>query len=371
MGAQRQRRRRLADRAQLERSVRRLQHVGLVERHQMCRVRPRHRTRPCGINAPTNLDAGSGRQHPRLRPGAGQLNLELDAVNAAGVDSRVAETLNVDNDPVGVSLNTPNDPDTTQWVGHPVTVDAAASAGPSGVGGMVCSTDGAPNQSYPAGGVSVDGDGVHTVSCTAWNQAEGPNGSGETGTRSLRRPDRRGAANRLRGRRTPATRPASSSTPATANRASRAGRSRCAPPAGGAWTAAAHAVRRPAPPRSFRRRRTQRPLRVPGRPPATTSVTARPPASSSHCRCGSRRARTSASRRSSTRRSPASFASASASAGTGRRSAATADSCASSAAGTSRRSRSSRSSCTARASASGSLATAGGYGAPARSRSCT
>ena len=34
--------------------------------------------------------------------GAGQLNLELDAVNAAGVDSRVAETLNVDNDPVGV-----------------------------------------------------------------------------------------------------------------------------------------------------------------------------------------------------------------------------------------------------------------------------
>ena len=50
---------------------------------------------------------------------------------------------------------------------------------------MVCSRDGGSNQSYPAGGVSVDGDGVHTVSCTAWNQAEGPNGSGATGTRSL------------------------------------------------------------------------------------------------------------------------------------------------------------------------------------------
>ena len=117
--------------------------------------------------------------------GAGQLNLALDAVNAAGVDSRVAETLNVDNDPVGVSLNTPNDADTTQWVGHPVTVDATASAGPSGVGGLVCSRDGGSNQSYPSGGVSVDGDGVHTVSCNVWNQAEGPNGSGATGTRSL------------------------------------------------------------------------------------------------------------------------------------------------------------------------------------------
>ena len=118
-------------------------------------------------------------------PGAGQLSLELDALNAAGVDSRVAETLNVDNDPVGVSLSTPNDPDTSQWVGHPVTVDAAASAGPSGIGGMNCSTDGAPAHAYPAGGVSVDGNGMHTVSCTAWNQAEAPSGRPATGTRSV------------------------------------------------------------------------------------------------------------------------------------------------------------------------------------------
>ena len=75
---------------------------------------------------------------------------------------------------------------TTRWVGHPVTVDAAASAGPSGIGGMVCNKDGGgADQSYPAGGVKVDGDGVHTVSCAAWNQAEGPTGSGATGTRSL------------------------------------------------------------------------------------------------------------------------------------------------------------------------------------------
>jgi hypothetical protein len=118
-------------------------------------------------------------------PTAGPLSLELDAVNAAGVTSRVAETLWVDNDPVGISLTTPNDPDTAQWVGHSVTVDAAASAGPSGVGGVVCNHDGKPNQGYTAAGVTVDGDGIHTVTCTAWNQARGPNGSPETGTRSI------------------------------------------------------------------------------------------------------------------------------------------------------------------------------------------
>jgi hypothetical protein len=57
-------------------------------------------------------------------PTAGPLTLEFDAVNAAGVTSRVAETLSVDNDPVGVSLTTPNDPDTAQWVRHAVTVAA-------------------------------------------------------------------------------------------------------------------------------------------------------------------------------------------------------------------------------------------------------
>jgi hypothetical protein len=66
-----------------------------------------------------------------------------------------------------------------------VTVNATATAGPSGVGGIVCGHDGSPSRSYPAGGVTVDGDGVHTVSCTAWNQAVGPNGGPETGTRSV------------------------------------------------------------------------------------------------------------------------------------------------------------------------------------------
>ena len=36
----------------------------------------------------------------------------------------MSETLNVDNDPVSVSLSTPDDPNPTVWVNHAVTVDA-------------------------------------------------------------------------------------------------------------------------------------------------------------------------------------------------------------------------------------------------------
>ena len=64
----------------------------------------------------------------------------------------MSETLNVDNDPVSVSLSTPDDPNPTVWVNHAVTVDATPSTGPSGLGGMNCSVNGAAAQSYPAGG---------------------------------------------------------------------------------------------------------------------------------------------------------------------------------------------------------------------------
>ena len=96
----------------------------------------------------------------------------------------MSETLNVDNDPVSVSLSTPNDPNPTVWVNHAVTVDATPSTGPSGLGGMTCA-DGGAAQSYPAGGLTVDGDGVRTVSCTAWNNAVDPQGSHNSGTSSV------------------------------------------------------------------------------------------------------------------------------------------------------------------------------------------
>ena len=97
----------------------------------------------------------------------------------------MSETLNVDNDPVSVSLSTPNDPNPTVWVNHAVTVDATPSTGPSGLGGMNCSVDSGAAQSYPAGGLIVNGDGVRTVSCTAWNNAVDPQGNHNSGTSSV------------------------------------------------------------------------------------------------------------------------------------------------------------------------------------------
>ena len=97
----------------------------------------------------------------------------------------MSETLNVDNDPVNVSLSTPNDPNPTVWVNHAVTVDATPSTGPSGLGGMNCSVNGAAAQTYPAAGLTVAGDGVKTVTCTAWNNAVDPQGNHNSGTSSV------------------------------------------------------------------------------------------------------------------------------------------------------------------------------------------
>ena len=118
--------------------------------------------------------------------GSGSLPLTLNAENAAGVQSNYGpEQISVDNDPVRVSFSTPSDPNPGAWVGHAVTVDASASAGPSGVGGMTCSSDRGAASSYPAAGVAINGDGVHTVSCTAWNRAVDPQGQPNTGTNSM------------------------------------------------------------------------------------------------------------------------------------------------------------------------------------------
>ena len=118
--------------------------------------------------------------------GSGQLPVTLQATNAAAVPSApLSETLNVDNDPVSVSLNTPDDPNPTVWVNHAVTVDATPSTGPSGLEAMNCSVDSDAAQTYPAGGLTVDGDGVKTVSCTAWNNAIDPQGNHNSGTSSV------------------------------------------------------------------------------------------------------------------------------------------------------------------------------------------
>jgi hypothetical protein len=118
-------------------------------------------------------------------PTDGSLTIDLTATNAAGIEYTIPDTVPVDNEPVGVSFRSSNDPNPSVWVNHGVAITAAATAGPSGVGGMNCSVDRGSAKAYPAAGLAVDGDGIHTVTCTAWNNAVGPQGQHNTGSSSM------------------------------------------------------------------------------------------------------------------------------------------------------------------------------------------
>ena len=130
----------------------------------------------CGYTPqPTSVDT---RQYV---PGDGPLPITVQATNAAGVSTPLSQTVQVDNDPVTVSLATPNDANPTVWVNHPVQVTSSATAGPSGIAATSCAIDGAQSFPYPTGGFVVDGDGSHAVSCTASNNAVDPQGQPDTG----------------------------------------------------------------------------------------------------------------------------------------------------------------------------------------------
>jgi hypothetical protein len=118
-------------------------------------------------------------------PTDGRLTIDLSGTNAAGMEFTAQKTVPVDNDPVSVSFHSPNDANPSVWVNHAVTIDASAAAGPSHVGGMNCSADGARARFYTANGLTVNGDGVHTMSCTAWNNAVDPQGQPNTGSASI------------------------------------------------------------------------------------------------------------------------------------------------------------------------------------------
>ena len=128
--------------------------------------------------------AGASIDTQEYLTGSGPLPLTINAINAAGLSTSNSETLQVDNDPVTVSLSTSNDTNRTVWANQAVTVFATAKAGPSGVGRTDCSVGSSNVQPYPARGVTVDGDGIHTVVCTAWNNAVGPQGQSNSTTSS-------------------------------------------------------------------------------------------------------------------------------------------------------------------------------------------
>ena len=106
--------------------------------------------------------------------------------------SAVTSNVNIDNDPVGVSLSGPTDAPSTAGTQY---VTATGSAGPSGVSGIGCSVDGSPYQWYPQASVQVPvaGVGVHHVTCYSANNARDPSGDVATSapqswTLSIRQP---------------------------------------------------------------------------------------------------------------------------------------------------------------------------------------
>jgi hypothetical protein len=88
-----------------------------------------------------------------------------------------SETMNVDNLPVGLSLNGRTDVPVTAGTQY---VTATATSGPSGVGSIMGSGDGSPSSGEQLDGagartataqVPVSGLGVHTINCYATNRA--------------------------------------------------------------------------------------------------------------------------------------------------------------------------------------------------------
>jgi hypothetical protein len=106
----------------------------------------------------------------------GSLPLVIGGADAAGVPVFDSKTLNVDNEQPTISLAGPTDAPSSAGTQY---IAASAGAGPSGVAGISCSLDGAPNQWYDAASVQipVQGIGVHNLSCLSENNSRDPNGT--------------------------------------------------------------------------------------------------------------------------------------------------------------------------------------------------
>jgi hypothetical protein len=110
----------------------------------------------------------------------------------AYVATTMTRLVNVDNDPVTLSLSGPTDAPSTAGVQH---IAATATAGPSGVYGISCTVDGAPAQFFrgAVAQVPVSGLGSHTIRCGGVNNAVDAAGvhgwsSWSTWTMSIRQP---------------------------------------------------------------------------------------------------------------------------------------------------------------------------------------
>ena len=110
--------------------------------------------------------------------GSGAMPLTIGGCDAAGActGNAFTKTIYVDNTRPTISLSGPTDAPSTAGT---QLVTATASAGPSGVDGVSCSVDDGPPQWHwgSTAQVPVAGLGVHSVSCSAANNAVDPAGN--------------------------------------------------------------------------------------------------------------------------------------------------------------------------------------------------
>jgi hypothetical protein len=105
----------------------------------------------------------------------GSNQLVVGAFDAAGAFVSYQKPIYVDNQPPAISLSGPSDAASSAGTQY---VTATATAGPSGVAGIRCWTDGGPGQWHPSSTaqIPVSGVGEHTVKCLAENKATNSSG---------------------------------------------------------------------------------------------------------------------------------------------------------------------------------------------------
>ena len=102
--------------------------------------------------------------------GQGPMSLTLGASDAAFEPVSYTKTIYVDNSQPTVSMSGPSDAPSTAGVQY---VMATGGGSPSGIDGLACSIDGAPDHWYPGASaqVPVSGVGQHSLQCSAADNA--------------------------------------------------------------------------------------------------------------------------------------------------------------------------------------------------------
>ncbi|MFL5822055.1 MAG: hypothetical protein ACJ764_01280, partial [Solirubrobacteraceae bacterium] len=115
--------------------------------------------------------------------GQGALPLTITTIDGAGASVSRTRTIHVDNQRPTVSLSGPRDASSSEGTQY---VHATATAGPSGVKGIVCSLDHAPALWYPSprAAVAVRGVGIHHLFCFSVNRARDAAGLPRTSVRA-------------------------------------------------------------------------------------------------------------------------------------------------------------------------------------------